>query len=99
MAQKQPTQTKIVHKRRKSMFHMVLFNRQRKQIHRNILLFYEMSEKDIQQYILYLKNERCLSTGTINNYISGIRVFYTFAIGQGRNFIFLGQSKILRCLA
>ncbi|WP_210364223.1 site-specific integrase [Bacillus sp. REN3] len=45
----------------------------------------EMSEREIQQYILYLKNERGLSAGTINNYISGIRVFYTFAMDKEWN--------------
>jgi integrase/recombinase XerD len=35
-----------------------------------------INETDIQQYILYLKYEKKLSPGTINNYISGIRWFY-----------------------
>lgn len=34
-------------------------------------------EKDIQQYILYLKKEKGLTAGTINNYSSAIRLFYT----------------------
>lgn len=38
------------------------------------------SETDIQQYILYLKREKGLSPGTINNYISAIRFFYTYAL-------------------
>jgi len=33
-------------------------------------------ESDIQQYILHLKNDKRLAPGTINNYISAIRVFY-----------------------
>ena len=41
----------------------------------------DVENTDIQQYILYLKNERCLSAGTINNYISGIKFFYTHVLG------------------
>ncbi len=37
---------------------------------------------DIQQYILYLKNEKGLSAGTINNYISAIRFFYNYVLGK-----------------
>ncbi|MEA1962011.1 MAG: site-specific integrase [Bacillota bacterium] len=37
----------------------------------------DITERDIQQYILYLKNEKGLSAGTINNYSSAIRFFYT----------------------
>jgi len=39
-------------------------------------------EKDIQQYILYLKREKGFSAGTINNYISAIRFFYTYVLGK-----------------
>lgn len=42
----------------------------------------EITHSDIKQYILYLKNEKCLSSGTINNYISGIRFFYTHVLGK-----------------
>ena len=42
----------------------------------------EITHKDIQQYILYLKKEKGLSAGTINNYISGIRFFYTHILGN-----------------
>ncbi len=45
----------------------------------------EITESDIQQYILYLKNERGLSSGTINNYISGIRFFYTHVLDKEWN--------------
>lgn len=38
--------------------------------------------KDIQNYILYLKKEKCLSPGTINNYISAVRFFYTHILGK-----------------
>lgn len=38
------------------------------------------NETDIQQYILYLKREKELSPGTINNYISAIRFFYTYVL-------------------
>lgn len=37
----------------------------------------DITEADIQQYVLHLKHEKKLSAGTINNYISGIRWFYT----------------------
>lgn len=37
---------------------------------------------DIQQYILYLKKDKKLAPGTINNYISGIRFFVTFVLKQ-----------------
>jgi integrase/recombinase XerD len=41
-----------------------------------------VNESDIQQYILYLKREKKLSAGTINNYISAIRFFYTYVLGK-----------------
>jgi site-specific recombinase XerD len=37
----------------------------------------DIAESDIQQYILYLKKEKGLSPGTINNYISAIKFFLT----------------------
>lgn len=40
----------------------------------------DISEKDIQQYILYLKNQKGLSAGTINNYVSAIKFFYTYIL-------------------
>lgn len=40
----------------------------------------EVTSRDIQQYILYLKRERGLTAGTINNYISAIRFFYTHVL-------------------
>ena len=45
----------------------------------------DLTESDIQQYILYLKKERNLSAGTINNYISGIKFFYTYVLGKEWN--------------
>lgn len=45
----------------------------------------DMTDEDIQQYILYLKNERGLSAGTINNYISSIRFFYTYVLQKEWN--------------
>ncbi len=45
----------------------------------------ETTIEDIQQYILYLKKERGLSTGTINNYISSIRFFYTHVLDKEWN--------------
>lgn len=45
----------------------------------------DMNETDIQQYILYLKREKGLSPGTINNYISAIRFFYTYVLQKEWN--------------
>jgi len=42
----------------------------------------DVAENDIQQYILYLKREKGLSAGTINNYISAIRFFHTHVLGK-----------------
>ncbi|WP_094607889.1 Tyrosine recombinase XerC [Sporomusa acidovorans DSM 3132] len=44
-----------------------------------------ITETDIQQYILYIKKEKKLSAGTINNYISGIRWFYTIILEKEWN--------------
>jgi Site-specific recombinase XerD len=44
-----------------------------------------ITERDIQQYILYLKKEKGLSPGTINNYISAIRFFYTYVLDKEWN--------------
>ncbi|MFZ3591891.1 tyrosine-type recombinase/integrase [Bacillus sp. DJP31] len=44
-----------------------------------------MEVEDIQQYILYLKKEKGLSAGTINNYISSIRFFYTYVLEKEWN--------------
>ena len=41
-----------------------------------------ITEGDIQQYILYLKKEKGLSAGTINNYISAIKFFYTYVLDK-----------------
>lgn len=45
----------------------------------------DIVEKDIQQYILYLKKEKGLSAGTINNYISAIKFFYTHILDKEWN--------------
>lgn len=42
----------------------------------------DITYSDIQQYILYLKKEKALSGGTINNYISSIRFFYTHVLNK-----------------
>lgn len=44
-----------------------------------------LTEEDIQQYILYLKNNKELSAGTINNYISAIKFFYTYVLDKEWN--------------
>ena len=41
--------------------------------------------EDIQQYILYLKNEKQLSAGTINNYISAVKFFYIYVLDKEWN--------------
>lgn len=40
---------------------------------------------DIQQYILYLKKEKGTSPGTVNNYISAIKFFYTHVLDKAWN--------------
>lgn len=45
----------------------------------------EIYVRDIQEYILYLKREKALSPGTINNYISAIRFFYTHVLDKEWN--------------
>lgn len=45
----------------------------------------EMTEEDIQQFILYLKREKGLSAGTTNNYISSIKFFYTYVLSKDWN--------------
>jgi site-specific recombinase XerD len=42
----------------------------------------DITVSDIQQYILYLKNSKGLSAGTINNYISGVRFFYSHILDR-----------------
>ena len=42
----------------------------------------DTQEYDIQQYILYLKNEKGLSAGSVNNYISAIKLVYTCLLNQ-----------------
>jgi integrase/recombinase XerD len=41
--------------------------------------------KDIQAYILYLKQDKALSAGTINAYISSIRFLYTYVLDREWN--------------
>ncbi|NBG87689.1 phage integrase N-terminal SAM-like domain-containing protein [Isachenkonia alkalipeptolytica] len=48
-----------------------------------------VSFSDIQQYILYLKNERKISAGTINNYISAIKFFYTYVLATHKGTVVL----------
>lgn len=42
----------------------------------------DITVSDIQQYILHLKKDKGLSAGTINNYISGVRLFYSHILGK-----------------
>ena len=45
----------------------------------------QSTDRDIQQFILYLKNELKLQPGTINNYISSIKFFYTHVLERPWN--------------
>ncbi len=45
----------------------------------------DMNLRDVQQYILYLKKEKCLTPGTINNYISAIKFFYIHVLDKEWN--------------
>jgi integrase/recombinase XerD len=42
----------------------------------------QTNERDIQQYILYLKRSKGLTPGTINNHTSAIRFFYIQVLGK-----------------
>jgi integrase/recombinase XerD len=53
----------------------------------------DMNEEDIQQYILFLKKEKGLSAGTINNYISAIKFFYTYVLEKEWNSIKVPRMK------
>jgi len=45
----------------------------------------DITERDIQQYILYLKKKKGLSAGTINNYTSAIKFFYAHVLDKEWN--------------
>jgi integrase/recombinase XerD len=45
----------------------------------------DMELTDVQDYILYLKKKKELSAGTINNYISAIKFFYTYILDKEWN--------------
>ena len=53
----------------------------------------ELTLEDIQQYILYLKKEKGLSAGTINNYVSAIKFFYTYVLEREWNPIKVPRMK------
>ncbi len=42
----------------------------------------KVAVRDIQEFILHLKQDKRLSAGTINNYISSIRFFYVHVLGK-----------------
>jgi site-specific recombinase XerD len=56
----------------------------------------DITERDIQQYILYLKKKRGLSAGTINNYISAVKLLYTFVLNKDWNSRKIPRMKRLR---
>ena len=72
-----PKSTREAYRRRMKTF-LTFFEKLNKPIH-------DMNEEDIQQYILYLKKERGLSAGTINNYISAIKFFFTYVLQKEWN--------------
>ncbi|PFG03364.1 tyrosine-type recombinase/integrase [Bacillus sp. es.034] len=45
----------------------------------------DTTEEDIQQYILFLKQVKGLTPGTINTYISSIKFFYTYVLEKEWN--------------
>lgn len=45
----------------------------------------DITDSDIQQYILHLKKDKGLSAGTINNYISSVRFFCTHILDKEWN--------------
>ncbi len=59
----------------------------------------DIAEREIQDYILYLKKERGLSAGTINTYISAVRFFYTLILGKEWNAKKIPRMKRLHILA
>lgn len=56
----------------------------------------DITEGDIQQYILYLKKEKGLSAGTINNYISAIKSFHTYILDKEWNSKKIPRMKRIR---
>jgi len=45
----------------------------------------DITDSDIQQYILHLKRDKGLSAGTLNNYISGVKFLYTCILDKEWN--------------
>ena len=56
----------------------------------------DVSDSDIQQYILYLKKDKGISAGTINNYISAIRFFHTHVLGKEWNPLKIPRMRRIR---
>ena len=52
-----------------------------------------MTLEDIQQYILYLKREKGLLAGSINNYISAIKFFHIYVLEREWNPIKVPRMK------
>ncbi|WP_175640189.1 tyrosine-type recombinase/integrase [Metabacillus schmidteae] len=57
-----------------------------------------INEEDIQQYIIYLRKDKNLSPGTINNYISAIKFFYTFVLEKEWNSIKVPRMRRIKQL-
>lgn len=72
-----PESTRESYRRRIKAF-IQYINEQQKEIN-------DITDTDIQQYILFLKKEKDLSPGTINNYISGIKFFCTNVLDKEWN--------------
>ena len=56
----------------------------------------DVTDGDIQQFILYLKRDKGLSAGTINNYISAIKFFHTHVLNKAWNSIKIPRMKRIR---
>ncbi|MFB4167416.1 tyrosine-type recombinase/integrase [Virgibacillus sp. JSM 102003] len=72
-----PESTKVSYGNSMKIF-LVFIDKQNKTID-------NLNVEDIQHFILYLKNERGLSPGTINNYISAIKFFWTYVLEKEWN--------------
>ncbi|MGG0720396.1 phage integrase N-terminal SAM-like domain-containing protein [Robertmurraya massiliosenegalensis] len=57
-----------------------------------------INEEDIQRYIIYLRKDKNLSPGTINNYISAIKFFYTFVLEKEWNPIKVPRMRRIKQL-
>ncbi len=57
--------------------------------------FENLSYLEVQQFILFLKNEKKLKAGTINTYISSVRFFYIHVLDKEWNFNKVPRMRIV----